>query len=169
MADRANKFMKDFKNKRNLNATEEIVQSLIELQEIETSEASRKEEQNIPHNMQADTFIIEETPSKKEESNEENPGEKGNKKEGKKLAKKNGKKSNAGRKPFKTGEYKKITIDIPQELYDAMQDFLGAFDNNMTLYIKNALTNDINANYDEYYKQAQALKDSKPILKIKRK
>jgi len=159
MADRANKFLKDFKkNNHNSTATEDIVESLVALNE---SEQEIKE----PENIEEPIVQQEEVEAEDVEIEEEKPAAK----RGRKPGKKGEKKSNAGRKPFKTGEYKKITIDIPLELYDAMQDFLGAFDNNMTSYIKNALTNDINENYDEYVKKAKALSDSKPILSIKRK
>ena len=167
MADRANKFKKDFKSKYNSNATEEIVQGLVELSEIEKNSNDENKKETAEEKIKSVEVITEvvENIDKTQESKDA-PEEK---KEIKRSAKKSGKKSNAGRKPFKMGDYKKITIDIPQEIYDAMQDFLGAFDNNMTSYIKSALANDINANYEEYVKKAQATKESAPILRIKRK
>lgn len=164
MSEKSNKFLKDFKKSAyNSNATEDIVKSLVEM----------------PHEQAVQPPVTATQPQTEEEqeqsvisTDEVNAAEDlavQEKKNAKKTAKKGEKKSKAGRKPFKTGEYKKITIDIPLEIYEAMQDFLGAFDNNMTSYIKNALTRDINQNYEEYVKKAKQLKESTPMLTIKRK
>ena len=175
MSERANKFMKDYKkSNHNSTATEDIVESLVALSENEGKSDAESKIYNMKEN-ERDSQIKDEENNTYPEGNIISAAEmeleapKTASKKEKKTGKKSEKKSNAGRKPFKTGDYKKITIDIPQELYDAMQDFLGAFDNNMTSYIKTALTNDINENYDEYVKKAKALKESKPILNIKRK
>lgn len=158
MSERTNKFLKDFKKSSyNSNATEDIVNNLVKLEE---------EKNNIENN---DIYINKEETATIEEIKIETTPKEPVKKEAKKSNKKAESKSKAGRKPFKNGDYKKITIDIPLELYDAMQDFIGAFDNNMTAYIKKALTDDINENYNEYVKKAQASKENKPVLTIKRK
>lgn len=63
-----------------------------------------------------------------------------------------------GRPRQKTEPEKMINIGIPESLYKKMEVAKICHGNNMTQYIRKALERDIESNYEDYRKAAEALK-----------
>ena len=63
-----------------------------------------------------------------------------------------------GRPRKKVEPEKMINIGIPESLYQKMEVAKICHGNNMTQYIRKALERDIESNYEDYQKAAEALK-----------